>query len=163
MKKQIGKKGLTLIMKVGYNMYVVRFAIEDYTPSERDHRPAGKEYVKYASVEFQHMPTLAEIREAVEAAHNEDISAAIIGGMTYEDKKVSLTIENQTNFAAILNVGTFPATVKIGEEYHTFETKTAFKTFYTACRAHIDSTLAAGRAVKQAYDWNAYADALANV
>ncbi len=162
MKKQIGKKGLALIMKVGYNKCTVRFAIEDYTPTEKDHRPSG-EYVKYASIEFSHYPTLQELHEAVEAAHNADITETIVNGFEYEGAKVALTIENQTNFAALLAVGTFPATVKIGTGYKTFATKTEFKNFYTACRAHIDETLASGRAVKDAYDWEAYAEALHNI
>lgn len=163
MKKKIGKKGLALIMKVGYNKYAVRFAIEDYTPTPEEHRPAGKQYVKYADIEFNHKPILAEIREAIEAAHNADITDAIVNGYTHDGIAVALTLENQSNFAAILAVGTFPMTIKIGSDYATFETKTAFKTFYTGCREHIDAQLAAGRSVKEAYDWQAYADALAQV
>ena len=162
MKKQIGKKGIALIMKAGYNKYAVRFAIEDYTPAPEEHRPTGQ-YVKYASLEINHYPTIEEIRKAVEDAHNADITDAIVNGYKYGDKNVALTVENQTNFAAILAIGTFPQTVKIGSEYETFETKTAFKTFYTGCRNHIDTQLAAGRAIKEAYDWQAYADALQNV
>lgn len=163
MKKQIGKKGLALIMKAGYNKYAVRFAIEDYTPTPEEHRPAGKEYVKYASIEFTHRPTLQEIREAIEAAHNADINEAIINGLTFNGKFVHLSIENQTNFAAMLSAGQYPATVKIGAEYETFETLSDFMAFYRTCRAHIEATLASGRAIKEAYDWSTYAAALENV
>ena len=161
MEKRIAKKGIALVQKIGYNKYVVRFAVCNYQPSEDEHRPAGKEYVQFASVEFTHKPLLSEIREAIEAAHNADIADAIVNSLTVDGIQVALTLENQANFAAMLQVGVFPATVKIGGAYKEFADKAAFEAFYRECRTHIEHTLAAGRAVKEAYDWSEYEKALA--
>jgi hypothetical protein len=85
-----------------------------------------------------------------------------VGGMTFEDKPVWLSIENQINFTT----ATAPCRLKIGEEedgtpvYHDFETKAQLKAFNEACLQWKNQCLEAGRAEKEGIDWTPYAEAL---
>lgn len=164
MKKKISIEGtVALVIKVGYNRYAVRFAIEPYQLKPEEHRKEGVNYVSYASVEFAHKPLLQEVREAIEAAHNADIADAIVNGLTVDGIQVALTLENQANFAAQLQVGSYPANIKIGSGYKEFADKAAFEAFYRECRGHIDTQLQHGRAIKEGYNWEEYRKALADV
>ena len=85
--------------------------------------------------------------------------------MTFEDKPVWLSIENQINFTT----ATAPCRLKIGEEedgtpvYHDFETKDQLKSFNDACLAWKNEQLEAGRAEKEGIDWTPYSEALQSV
>jgi hypothetical protein len=82
--------------------------------------------------------------------------------MTFEDKPVWLSIENQINFSQ----ATAPTRLKIGEEvdgtpvYHEFDTKASLKAFVDACLAWKNECLDAGRAEKEGIDWTPYEVAL---
>ena len=110
----------------------------------------------------QGKPTFEQAKAAIIADINERITAQIIGGMTFENKPVWLSIENQINFTT----ASAPCRLKIGEEtdgtpvYHDFETKAALKAFNDACLAWKDQCLEAGRAEKESIDWTPYAEAL---
>ena len=110
----------------------------------------------------QGKPTFEQAKAAIIADINERITAQIVGGMTFENKPVWLSIENQINFTT----ASAPCRLKIGEEadgtpvYHDFETKAALKAFNDACLAWKDQCLEAGRAEKESIDWTPYAEAL---
>ena len=110
----------------------------------------------------QGKPTFEQAKAAIIADINERITAQIVGGMTFENKPVWLSIENQINFTT----ASAPCRLKIGEEadgtpvYHDFETNAALKTFNDACLAWKDPCLEAGRAEKESIDWTPYAEAL---
>lgn len=107
-------------------------------------------------------PTFEQVKAAVIADINERITAKIIGGMTFEEKPVWLSIENQINFSQ----AAAPCRLKLGEEedgtpvYHDFETKAALKAFNDACLAWKNECLEAGRAEKESIDWEPYEQAL---
>ena len=106
--------------------------------------------------------TFEQAKPAIISDINERITAQIVGGMTFEDKPVWLSIENQINFTT----ATAPCRLKIGEEedgtpvYHDFESKAQLKAFNDACLAWKNEQLEAGRAEKEGIDWTPYAEAL---
>ena len=110
----------------------------------------------------QGKPSFEKVKAAIIADINERITAKIVSGMTFENKPVWLSIENQINFTT----ATAPCRLKIGEEedgtpvYHDFETKAQLKAFNDACLAWKNDQLEAGRAEKEGIDWTPYAEAL---
>lgn len=113
----------------------------------------------------QGKPSFEKVKAVIIADINERITAKIVGGMTFEDKPVWLSIENQINFTT----ATAPCRLKIGEEedgtpvYHDFETKAQLKSFNDACLAWKNEQLEAGRAEKEGIDWTPYSEALQSV
>lgn len=110
----------------------------------------------------QGKPSFEQAKAAIIADINERITNKIVGGMTFEDKPVWLSIENQINFSQ----ATAPTRLKIGEEadgtpvYHEFDTKASLKAFVDACLAWKNECLDAGRAEKEGIDWTPYEVAL---
>lgn len=110
----------------------------------------------------QGKPSFEQVKAAIIADINAHITDKIVGGMTFDEKPVWLSIENQINFTT----ATAPCRLKIGEEedgtpvYHDFETKAALKAFNEACLAWKNQCLDAGRAEKESIDWTPYAEAL---
>ena len=110
----------------------------------------------------QGKPNFEQVKAAIIADINERITNKIVGGMTFEDKPVWLSIENQINFSQ----ATAPCRLKIGEEndgtpvYHEFETKATLKAFMDACLAWKNECLDAGRAEKEGIDWTPYEELL---
>lgn len=98
------------------------------------------------------------VKDAIIADINERITAQIIGGMTFEEKPVWLSIENQINFSQ----AAAPCRLKIGEEedstpvYHDFDTKASLKAFNDACLTWKNECLESGRAEKEGIDWAPY-------
>ena len=127
--------------------------------------PTEGEMAEWRQIEFykkQGRPSFEQVKAAIIADINARITEQIIGGMTFEDKPVWLSIENQINFTT----STAPCRLKICEEtdgtpvYHDFETKAQLKAFNDACLAWKNEQLEAGRAEKEGIDWTPYAEAL---
>ena len=127
--------------------------------------PTEGENAEWYQLDFykkQGKPTFEAAKAAIIADINERITAQIVGGMTFEEKPVWLSIENQINFTT----ATAPCRLKIGEEadgtpvYHDFNTKAELKAFNDACLAWKNECLEAGRAEKENIDWAPYAEAL---
>ena len=110
----------------------------------------------------QGKPTFEAVKAAIIADINARITAQIVSGMTFDEKPVWLSIENQINFTT----ATAPCRLKIGEEedgtpvYHEFGTKAELKAFNDACLAWKNECLEAGRAEKEGIDWEPYEQAL---
>ena len=110
----------------------------------------------------QGKPTFEAVKAAIIADINARITAQIVSGMTFDEKPVWLSIENQINFTT----ATAPCRLKIGEEedgtpvYHEFGTKAELKAFNDACLAWKNECLDAGRAEKEGIDWEPYEQAL---
>ena len=110
----------------------------------------------------QGKPTFEAVKAAIIADINERITNKIVGGMTFDDKPVWLSIENQINFSQ----ATAPCRLKIGEEadgtpiYQEFTTKTELKNFVEACVAWKQQCLSDGWTTKDSIDWTPYAEAL---
>ena len=110
----------------------------------------------------QGKPNFEQVKQAIIADINERITAQIVSGMTFDEKPVWLSIENQINFTT----ATAPCRLKIGEEedgtpvYHEFGTKAELKAFNDACLAWKNECLEAGRAEKEGIEWEPYEQAL---
>ena len=148
--------------------------VEDFAPVSEDQsrvvimyglQEKGEDKIEWFQLDFykkQGKPNFEQAKTAIIADINERITAQIVGGMTFEDKPVWLSIENQINFSQ----ATAPCRLKIGEEadgtpvYHDFETKAQLKAFNDACLAWKNECLEAGRAEKEGIDWTPYAEAL---
>ena len=147
--------------------------VSDYAPVSEDHSRVvimyglneDGEKAEWRQLDFykkQGKPTFEAVKAAIIADINARITAQIVSGMTFDEKPVWLSIENQINFTT----ATAPCRLKIGEEadgtpvYHDFETKAALKAFNDACLAWKNECLEAGRAEKESIDWTPYAEAL---
>ncbi len=104
--------------------------------------------------------TIDIVKAAIIDDIDERVKTQIVGGMTWNDKPVWYSIENQLNFTN----ATAPVTLKIGEQedgtaiYEDFETAEQLETFCTACNAHKQNTLTEGWAEKDGIDWTHYED-----
>lgn len=104
--------------------------------------------------------TFADVKAAIIADIDERVKDNIIGGMTWNDKPVWYSIENQLNFTN----ATAPVTLKIGEQedgtaiYEAFDTEEKLTAFCAACNAHKQNALTAGWAEKDSIDWAPYED-----
>ena len=143
--------------------------VSDYAPVSEDHSrlvimyglKEDGEKAEWYQLDFykkQGKPSFEQVKAAIIADINERITAKIIGGMTFEEKPVWLSIENQINFTT----ASAPCRLKIGEEadgtpvYHEFGTKSDLKAFNDACLAWKNECLEAGRAEKENIDWEPY-------
>ena len=147
--------------------------VSDYAPVSEDHSRVvimyglneDGEKAEWRQLDFykkQGKPTFEAVKAAIIADINARITAQIVSGMTFDEKPVWLSIENQINFTT----ATAPCRLKIGEEedgtpvYHEFGTKAELKAFNDACLAWKNECLEAGRAEKESIDWTPYAEAL---
>lgn len=109
--------------------------------------------------EYDHRPTLAEVKSDIETLINEKVSEEILEGMEYEGDTVWLSSENQLNFMSSVSV---PVRLKVGETaegqpvYKTFETAESLTAFRQAVATHINSCLAAGWAEKDGVDYECF-------
>lgn len=110
----------------------------------------------------QGRPSFEAVKAAILNDIDERVKAQIIGGLTWNEKPVWLSVENQLNFSQAVA----PVTLKIGEQpdgtpiYQEFATKAELKAFNDACNRHKMEQLNAGWAEKDAIDWTPYAEAL---
>ena len=136
--------------------YIVRTDIKAEQSEDGD-------IVSFIEKRFPYKPTMAEIKEFVLGVIDEQVKAKIISGMTWHNKPVWLSIENQLNFSA----ATAPVTLKIGEDadmtaiYHEFQTAAELEAFDAACNAWKQLCLTDGWAKKDAVDWDVYEEQLA--
>ena len=147
--------------------------VSDYAPVSEDQSRVvimyglneDGEKAEWRQLDFykkQGKPTFEAVKAAIIADINARITAQIVSGMTFDEKPVWLSIENQINFTT----ATAPCRLKIGEEedgtpvYHEFGTKAELKAFNDACLAWKNECLDAGRAEKEGIDWTPYAEAL---
>lgn len=104
--------------------------------------------------------SLQTVKDAIIGDIDERVKAQIIGGMTWNDKPVWYSIENQLNFTN----ATAPVTLKIGEQedgtpvYEDFDTEDQLVAFCAACNTHKQNALTAGWQEKDGIDWTPYED-----
>lgn len=107
---------------------------------------------------YDHKPTLEEVKEDIEGLINEHTHERILAGMEYEGAKVWLSTENQLNF----RVAVAPVRLKIGEDeegkptYKTFDTDEALAEFGKAISTFVATTLNAGWDEKDGVDYGAF-------
>lgn len=124
----------------------------------------------YYGEDFDHKPTLAEIKKVIDTWNNSQTQEKIISGFTWNENSVWLSSENQLNYTMAYNMAIVQAdnyekvTLKFGSDdtptYYTFETKDELTDFYTKMVAFIQNTLNDGWKVKDAVDYKPYEEAL---
>ena len=96
---------------------------------------------------------------------NANVQERILSGMTYRDKIVWLSAENQRNISLAYamakggDIQTLP-TLKLGSdddyEMYTFQDVNEFVAFAIQVQEHIEACIAAGREEKELIDWTNY-------
>lgn len=120
----------------------------------------------YMEAEFDHRPTMEEIKALIVGWYNGKVDEAILSGMRYEDAVVWLSSENQFNYKAAYDLAvqtqgaTLPVTFKLGTDdapvYKRFENLEELTAFYVAVMSYVQQTLADGWERKDAIDWEKY-------
>lgn len=120
----------------------------------------------YEEVEFDHRPSLDEVRTTILTWLNAQIDEAILSGFRWEETPVWLSTENQFNYKSAFDLavqtdgGNLPVVFKLGTDekpvYREFAATDDLKAFYTAAMAHVQQTLAAGWKAKDEIDFGQY-------
>lgn len=131
-----------------------------------DFQPKEEVGFTYMEQEFDHLPTIEEIREVIYSYYNTQTDEKIRTGFVYGEKPVYLSIENQFNYKAAHDIAVqsnganLPVRFKFGTDeepdYHDFTTVEELKYFYTSAMQFIQQTLAAGWETKDSIDFNNY-------
>lgn len=115
--------------------------------------------------DYDHIPTIAEVKADIEALINAHTDATILTGFSWNGKPVYLSSENQFNFKAAYDLAvqtsgaTLPVKFKLGEDesgnavYHTFEDLAEFTDFYTKSIAYVSDCLNEGWEEKDSIDY----------
>lgn len=126
----------------------------------------GSNDVVYTEEDFDHKPTLDEVKELITAQINADIDNKILTGFVWNDMPVWLSSENQFNYKAAYDLAaqtggaTLPVRFKFGigdvPTYHTFNDLAELTDFYTKALAYVNTTLNNGWEAKDNIDWSKY-------
>ena len=118
--------------------------------------------------DFDHKPTITEIRNIIIQYHNEQVDAKILSGYRWNDMPVWLSTENQFNYKASFDVAVqsnganLPVRFKFGTEdaplYHDFTTIEELTDFYYGAMVFINTTLQEGWTAKDNIDFSVFAD-----
>ena len=118
------------------------------------------------------MPSIEQVRKAVEDDINAQTDAKILNGYEFtpdgEDQPITvwLSKENQTNFSEAHRLQIVPVKFKLNETedkqpiYHTFETFDELDRFYKGGVQYINYCLNVGWQRKDSIDWEPYAQAI---
>lgn len=116
-------------------------------------------------------PSLDSIRKAIEADINSRTTERIVGTLSWNQKSVWLSTENQADWKSVFdralqtNGANLPIKFKIGEDsygqpiYHTFTSLNSFADFWDTCLRHIHQCLSEGWRMKDDIDWSLYSTA----
>lgn len=120
----------------------------------------------YMEEEFNHRPSVDEIKNLVAGWINSQTDARILSGYRYDGKMVWLSTENQFNYKAAYDLAvqtagaTLPVTFKLGDddnpEYVTFESLEALTAFYTGAMQFVQQTLSEGWKAKDSINPELY-------
>lgn len=148
------------IVKLNVNKYVVFYGFGKDTPDA----DTGYKWRK----DYDHKPTVAEIRYDIEELVNSQTDAVILSGMVWNGKPVYLSTENQFNFKAAHDLAyqtdgaNLPIKFKLGENangepvYHTFTKKDVLADFVSKIFSHIQNAIKAGWTEKDSTDYSVY-------
>ena len=148
------------IVKLNENKYVVFYGFGKDT----EEAETGYKWRR----DYDHKPTIAEIRHDVEELVNAQTDAKILSGLVWNGKPVYLSTENQFNFKAAHDLAyqtdgaNLPIKFKLGENadgepvYHTFTKKEVLADFVAKIFAHIQNAIKAGWNEKDSMDYSVY-------
>lgn len=137
-----------------------------------DFRKIDDQNVSFEECDFDHKPTLEEIKTVILNRHNQEIDKKILSGFVWRDIPVWLSSENQFNYKAAFDLaammqgqgGTLPVTFKLGTDeepvYFEFTDIETFTDFYTSSIAYVNQVLNEGWQKKEALDWEVYTNLL---
>lgn len=163
MKRINGGAGIAFIECINprYKKYKVRWDIQPHY--DRDGDIHG---VDYMEADFNHKPTIDEIKAVVLDGYNQQIDAAILSGFEWNGNPVWLSSENQHNYKAAYDLavqtgGTnLPVVFKFGTTespvYHEFQSVEELSDFYINAMNYISTQLKQGWEKKDAIDWTVY-------
>lgn len=116
--------------------------------------------------DYDHKPTLEEIRDTIVKFHNGQVDAKILSGFSWKDMPVWLSSENQFNYKASFDLAVqtngqnLPVRFKFGTDkdpkYYDFKTIDELSDFYTSAIKFINDTLQEGWAEKDSIDFSVY-------
>lgn len=116
--------------------------------------------------DYDHKPTLEEIRDTIVKFHNGQVDAKILLGFSWKDMPVWLSSENQFNYKASFDLAVqtngqnLPVRFKFGTgkdpKYYDFKTIDELSDFYTSAIKFINDTLQEGWAEKDSVDFSVY-------
>lgn len=116
--------------------------------------------------DYDHKPTLEEIRDTIVKFHNGQVDAKILSGFSWKDMPVWLSSENQFNYKASFDLAVqtngqnLPVRFKFGTDkdpkYYDFKTVDELSDFYTSAIKFINDTLQEGWAEKDSIDFSVY-------
>ena len=151
------------------NKWRVRWNVENQTMTEDD--GTERPYTTFIETDFNHKPTLSEVKDAVLGWYNTVIDEKIKSGYTWNGISVWLSSENQFNYKAAYdlavqsNGSSLPITFKFGTTenpiYHEFTSLEDLTNFYSGALAWINTTLSEGWQMKDTLDWSDYESLLA--
>jgi hypothetical protein len=130
-----------------------------------DEQPADENSITYMEEEFDHKPTMDEVKSVVMDWYNSRINSEILSGYQYKGNVVWLSIENQLNYksacdlAMQTNGASLPVIFKFGSDepvYYKFESSKELLDFYLSAMHHIQKTLENGWKLKDTFDWSLY-------
>lgn len=109
---------------------------------------------------YDHKPTVREIKQDISDLINADTSRKILTGMTWKGIPLWLSQENQRNISDAVRAATLPVRLKLGEDedgnpiYYTFEDSNELTELYKAVWEHIRSSLEYGWREKDSVDYD---------
>lgn len=109
---------------------------------------------------YDHKPTVREIKQDISDFINADTSRKILTGMKWNGIPLWLSQENQRNISDAVRAATLPVRLKLGEDedgnpiYYTFEDSNELTELYTAVWEHIRSSLDDGWREKDSIDYD---------
>ncbi len=120
----------------------------------------------YFGYDFDHKPSLDEVKKVIANWYNEQTQAKITSEFSWNGNAVWLSTENQLNYTMAYNMAVkqgenfSPITLKFGSEgnpmYHTFSTSKELMEFYFKVTEFIQETLKKGWEMKDSIDYDAY-------
>lgn len=116
--------------------------------------------------DFDHKPTIEEVRNVIIQYHNKQVDAKILSGYRWKDMPVWLSTENQFNYKASFDLAVqtngenLPVRFKFGTDeeplYHDFTTIEELTDFYMGAMSFINATLQEGWQAKDSIDLTLY-------
>lgn len=122
--------------------------------------------VEYMEEDFDHKPTIDEVKGIIISWYNSNIATKISSGFVWKGISVWLSLENQFNYktafdTAVMSEGkTLPVKFKLGTDnkpvYYEFSTIEELSDFYYKVIAYVQSVLHQGWSEKDMLDFSVY-------